>query len=44
MVINVKKSKAPDKYTKIKEEIRAIYHENHERYGYRRITLEFWYH
>ena len=36
----LKKSKAPDKYTKIKEEISAIYHENQGRYGYRRITLE----
>lgn len=36
----VKKSKKTDKYAKIKEEIRAIYHENHGRYGYRRITLE----
>lgn len=37
---HVKKSKAPDKYTGIREEIRAIYHENQGRYGYRRITLE----
>lgn len=29
-----------DKYAPIKEEIRAIYHENHGRYGYRRITME----
>lgn len=36
----VKKGKVSDKYTKIKEEIRSIYHENHGRYGYRRITLE----
>lgn len=36
----VKKSKEPDKYTKVKEEIHAIYHENQGRYGYRRITLE----
>ena len=32
--------KQPDKYKEIKEEITAIYHENKERYGYRRITLE----
>ena len=36
----VKKSKGPDKYAKIKDEIHAIYHENQGRYGYRRITLE----
>lgn len=36
----VKKSKKPDKYAKIKDEIQAIYHENQGRYGYRRITLE----
>ena len=30
----------PDKYIIEKEEITAIYHENHGRYGYRRITLE----
>lgn len=36
----VKKAKKTDKYAKIKEEIRAIYHENHGRYGYRRITHE----
>ena len=36
----VKKSKEPDKYAKIKDEIHAIYHENQGRYGYRRITLE----
>ena len=29
-----------DKYTKIKEEIENIYHENKGRYGYRRITME----
>ena len=29
-----------DKYAQIKEEIKAIYHENKGRYGYRRITLE----
>lgn len=37
----LKKSKTPDKYAKIKEEISAIiYHENQGRYGYRRITME----
>ena len=36
----LKKSKMPDKYATIKEEIRAIYHENQGRYGYRRITME----
>lgn len=36
----VKKSKKPDKYAKIKDEIQAIYHENQGRYGYRRITFE----
>ncbi len=30
----------PDKYSKVKEEISAIYHENKGRYGYRRITGE----
>jgi transposase InsO family protein len=29
-----------DKYSEIKEQITAIYHENKGRYGYRRITLE----
>lgn len=32
--------KKPDKYAAIKEEIHTIYHENHGRYGYRRITME----
>lgn len=32
--------KQPDKYNKIKKEIKAIYDENKGRYGYRRITLE----
>ena len=32
--------KKPDKYAAIKEQIRAIYHENQGRYGYRRITME----
>lgn len=30
----------PDKYAEIKEQIKAIYHENQGRYGYRRITDE----
>ena len=37
----VKKSKEPDKYANIKNEIHAIYHENRGRYGYRRITLDY---
>ena len=36
----VKQMKKPDKYAAIKEQIRAIYHENQGRYGYRRITME----
>ena len=36
----VKQSKKTDKYETIKEKILTIYHENHGRYGYRRITLE----
>lgn len=32
--------KEPDKYEHVKEEIISIYHENHGRYGYRRITME----
>lgn len=36
----IKKSKQPDKYAEIKEQISAIYHENQGRYGYRRITME----
>ena len=36
----VKQMKKPDKYAVVKEEIQAIYHENHGRYGYRRITME----
>lgn len=32
--------KEPDKYEHLKEEIISIYHENHGRYGYRRITME----
>ncbi|EEM56611.1 Transposase [Bacillus thuringiensis serovar monterrey BGSC 4AJ1] len=30
----------PDKYEKIKELIKEIFDEHHDRYGYRRITLE----
>ena len=37
---HLKRSKNPDKYESAKEEIRAIYHENKGRYGYRRITTE----
>ena len=29
-----------DKYASVKEEITTIYHENRDRYGYRRITAE----
>jgi transposase InsO family protein len=29
-----------DKYSAVREQITGIYHENRERYGYRRITLE----
>lgn len=36
----LKRSKEPDKYQRVKEEITAIYHENQGRYGYRRITIE----
>jgi transposase InsO family protein len=36
----IKKLSKPDKYSEIKEEIIAIYHENQGRYGYRRITME----
>lgn len=36
----VKQMQKPDKYETIKAEITAIYHENHGRYGYRRITME----
>ena len=35
-----KRRTEPDKYSEIKEEITAIYTENRERIGYRRITLE----
>lgn len=37
---HVKQMKKPDKYAVVKEEIQGIYHENHGRYGYRRITME----
>ena len=36
----LEQSKKEDKYTTIKDEIIAIYHENQGRYGYRRITME----
>ena len=36
---HLNKSKLPDKYAKIKDEIYNIYHANKGRYGYRRITL-----
>jgi putative transposase len=29
-----------DKYSEVKEQITSIYHQNHGRYGYRRITIE----
>lgn len=35
-----KKQEKPDKYSEVKEQITAIYHENKGRYGYRRITDE----
>ena len=35
---HVKQMKKQDKYSQVKEEITAIYHENKGRYGYRRIT------
>lgn len=35
-----KRKLLPDKYSEIKEQISTIYHENHGRYGYRRITTE----
>lgn len=37
---HLNKLKEPDKYSEVKEEIKAIYHENKGRYGYRRITIE----
>ena len=36
----LKRMQKPDKYAEIKEQIKAIYHENQGRYGYRRITDE----
>lgn len=36
----VKQMDRPDKYREIKELIKEIFEENHELYGYRRITLE----
>lgn len=36
----MKRAQRPDKYLVEKDEIKAIYHENQGRYGYRRITLE----
>lgn len=35
----LKRMKAEDKYSKIKEEITNIFYDNKERYGYRRITM-----
>lgn len=37
---HIYKLNGPDKYDKIKEEIKKIYNENKGRYGYRRITTE----
>lgn len=36
----IQKSSLPDKYQEEKKLISQIFHENHGRYGYRRITLE----
>ena len=36
---NLEAMKKEDKYKDVKEEIKAIYHKNKGRYGYRRITL-----
>ena len=36
----LKRLNTPDKYAKLKEQIKVIYHENKGRYGYRRITDE----
>ena len=36
---HAKRANEPDKYSRIKEEISRIYHENRGRYGYRRITM-----
>jgi transposase InsO family protein len=35
-----KRFSQPDKYSEIREQIKAIFHENLGRYGYRRITME----
>lgn len=35
-----KQMEKPGKYTAVKEEVTAIFHENQGRYGYRRITME----
>jgi putative transposase len=35
-----KRRTEPDKHSEVKEQITNIYHENHGRYGYRRITME----
>lgn len=37
---HVKRQAEPDKYSRVKKEIEAVYHENKGRYGYRRITAE----
>ena len=37
---HLKKQKQADKYETSKAEIKAIFHENKGRYGYRRITVE----
>ena len=37
---HVKHQAEPDKYSKAKEELTFVYHENKGRYGYRRITIE----
>jgi transposase InsO family protein len=39
---HVKRTEEPDKYSRIKNEIRLIYHEHRGRYGYRRITMALW--
>lgn len=36
----LRKTNQPDKYGKLKEVIKQIFHENKGRYGYRRITME----
>lgn len=40
---HVKHQVEPDKYSRAKEEIAAIFHENKGRYGYRRITTDLRY-